>query len=103
MILIPFKINEKEFNIFCVLQADNLERIREYDPAQIQPYKLGPEWDNLKLDTVIIGFANNRDLQRVQSLIAVGQTEEALKHLSRGFQFKPEAGDHDGPYRSIKR
>jgi len=102
MILIPFQINENEYNIFCALQIDNLERIQKYDPAQIQPHKLGKEWDALKLNTVLIGFANNRDLQRVQAWVAAGQPDEALKYLSRGFEFKPEQGDHDGMYGSVK-
>lgn len=102
MILIPFQINEQEFNIFCALQQENIERIREYDPAQIEPYKLGAGWDKLKLNIVFIGYANNRDIQRIQAWIAVGQLDEALKHLSHGFQFKPEAGDHDKLYQSMK-
>lgn len=99
MQLIPFEVEKGRYNVFVVLEDANVYRIlKDYDPAQFSVLKLPPEWQARKLDTVIIGYANPQDLERVAKLIAQGDATAALAYLSRGFTFRPEAGDNDAPY-----
>jgi len=98
MIVIPFQLNDREYSVFVMLQDDNLERIRIYDPAEVQINKLGERFQKLKLKDVIIGYGTDDDQRKVLELCGAGQPREALKYLSRGFAFRPDQGDHDfGP------
>ena len=98
MQLIPFEISTGIYNVFVVLEDTNVKRIHGNDPAQFAVSKLPPEWQARRLDTVIIGYANPHDLERVRLLIAQGNAASALEYLSRGFAFKPGEGDNDSPY-----
>ena len=101
MLAIPFQINSTDYNVFVALEQDNIDRMKAYDPAQLEPLKLGMPWVGMRLNVVIIGFAMASDVEEAQRLAATGKGHEIPKLLSRGFQFKPEAGDHDGPYRRV--
>lgn len=98
MQLIPFVTEQGRYNVFVVLEDTNVERIKGHDPAQFSTAKLPPEWRARKLDTVIIGYANPHELDRVRTLIAQGNAASALEYLSRGFAFRPDKGDNDSPY-----
>jgi hypothetical protein len=104
MILIPFQINAREYNVFIALDDQSLERIGAYDPAQVQAQEMGGAFRHLKLKTVLVGYANEEDVQRVLKIIRRdGDPREALQFLSRGFEFRPDdKGDHDGPPLSLK-
>lgn len=99
MLVIPFAINATEFNVFVALQDDSLERMKSYDPAQIEPRKMGMPWAGMRLNVVLIGYATGPDVEEINRLQASGRGAEITKFLARGFNFKPEAGDYDGPYR----
>ena len=93
MIAIPFQVSETEWSIFIALQDDNLERMKQYDPASVTIAKCGEPWTHLKLRDVIIGYATPADLDHIFELQRNGHGREALQHLSRGFRFRPERGD----------
>ena len=103
MMVIPFQISERAYNVFILLEDENVQRIKKYDPAQWEPKKMGGIWSNLRLNTVLIGYANAVDAAKVLQLAQSGKTDEALKMLSRGFEFRPDLGDHDNPYESVQR
>lgn len=98
MIIIPFQVGPLEYNVFVALQDENLERMKAYDPAQLEPRKLGHPWDFMRLNVVLIGYATEADIAEIQDLAARGRGAEIPKRLSRGFKFRPEAGDYDGHY-----
>lgn len=103
MLTIPLKISESEYVLFVALQDSNIERIKRYDPAQIRPAKFGGDWRNLKLREIHITYATAEDEVEVTRLCQEGKAMEALKHLTRGFSFRPDMGDHDGQYGSALR
>lgn len=100
MKIVPFQVGPDSCNVFVILEDDNIERMKQYDPAQVALAKLPPVWQRLRVDTIIVGYANAQDLERVRSLMQTGEGASALSYLSRGFKFKPASGDHDAPYRS---
>jgi len=99
MMVIPFQTSAVSYNIFVVLQDGNLSRIRQYDPAQIEPRKMGRNWDKLKLDVVLIGYATEQEIKEIGACNDSKAVQSMLKKLSRGFAFRPDMGDHDGAYR----
>jgi hypothetical protein len=98
MQLIPFRIDAERYNVFVVLEDDNVKRIKGHDPAQFDVTKLPAEWHALKLNIVLIGYANEHELANVRRMIARGQAAAALEYLSRGFAYRPDQGDNDAPY-----
>lgn len=100
MFVIPFQVNATEYSIFVALQDDSLARMKEYDPAEVNLNKLG--FEKLKLKDVIIGYATDADFQECMKLANGGDVRILLRRLSRGFLFRPEAGDYDGPPLSLK-
>jgi hypothetical protein len=95
MLTVPFQVNKAEFSIFAVLESQNLERIKSYDPAQIHIRRLGETWQKLKLREIIISYATDAELQRLVQVTTREELLVALRHLSRGFQFLPDAGDQN--------
>ena len=100
MHIIPFQTGPASYNVFVVIEDDNLARMREYDPAQFGLDRLPPEWGARRLGMVIIGYPSPKDLAQVQFLLQAGEVGRALKFLTRGFKFDPAQGDSDEPYRS---
>lgn len=41
MLVIPFATSQTDFNVFVALEQDNIARMQAYDPAQIEPRKMG--------------------------------------------------------------
>jgi hypothetical protein len=97
MFVVPFAINEKQYSLMVVLQEDNIERIRSNDPAEVAMSKLSERWQSMKLADVIVTYATSEDEQTALKLFAEGKGHEALRFLTRGYAYRPEAGDHDGP------
>ena len=102
MMVIPFRINSTEYSVFVVFGQENLDRILQYDPAEVTLNKLGAPWDRMRLKDVLIGFATAAEEAEVMRLSGAGEGRKALQMLSRGFRYKPDTGDHDGPYLSMR-
>lgn len=102
MFCLPFQTSPTEFTVFVFLQEENIARMREYDPAEVITTRLGGEFQKLRLSEIVIGFATEEDFERVMELCQRGEPKEALRHLTRGFRYRPDQGDRDGPYLSVK-
>jgi hypothetical protein len=106
MYVIPFQLNASQYSVFIVLQEENLERIRQYDPAEVslaKVHELQPQrFEGLKLKDVLIGYGTDADVREALHLLATGAVRQGLQLLSRGFRYRPDAGDHDGPYKSLR-
>jgi hypothetical protein len=63
---------------------------------------LGGGWAGSTLKDVIIAYATAAEQQRVLELCSAGQVKDALRLISRGFRYRPDRGDYDGPYLSAK-
>jgi hypothetical protein len=102
MFVIPFRISAREYSMYIVLDDENLERIKKYDPAEVTLRSMGGEWARSTLKDVIIAYATSAEQQQVLELCATGKVKDALRLLSRGFRYRPDQGDYDGPYLSAK-
>jgi hypothetical protein len=86
-----------EFNLIVVLEDENIARLKEYDPAEIKWADLR-EYSGLKPRTIQIAYGTPEDIKRIIELVRQDKPIEAAQLISRGWKFRPEAGDHDfGP------
>lgn len=100
MQIIPFEIDHQHYNVFIVLEKDNLERIMVNDPAQFALAKLPVPWADKKLHTVLIGYCAPEDIAKLREVKeGSGNVMKLLQWLSRGFKFRPDSGDNDLPYK----
>lgn len=100
MMIVPFQISKTEYSIVVLLENDNMERIREHDPAEITIKKLPPEWTRLKLNAVLITYLGPEEKDRFLALCDDDRVQQALRFATRGWRYRPDQGDHDhGPER----
>ena len=101
MFTIPFQVSATHYRVVVILTDNNLDRMREHDPAAFLTENLGAPFRNLRLEGFAVAYADAAEqaefLRRVQSNEEVGTI---LSWLHRGFMVKPE--DHDGPALSIR-
>ena len=96
--LIPFEIGGGKFSVFVILESENLTLMSANDPAQLNMWKFPLPYSRLTLCNVIVATPTAEDTTKAIGMIRGGQPKQALEYLSRGFKFKPEAGDNDLPY-----
>ena len=101
MMLIPYAVNESQFDVFIVLEPDNVDRIVNQDPGELDLRKLGTNWAGITLRKIFIGYADAATRSQIERRFQEGDLQGALAWLSRGWQFRPEAGDNDLEYGSI--
>lgn len=92
MLLIPV-LNNGRVDLLVVLEDDNIERIKQYDPAEVKWSDL-PYWA-VRPGVIGIGYATADEVRRIHEFAEAGKPEEAIKLVSRGWKFRPERGDHD--------
>jgi hypothetical protein len=103
---IPFQVSETEYSILITLEPTNIERIQRYDPGVIQHAEIiamVPKLASLKLRDIIIGFiADDDELIKFREITDSKGLFAGLSFLNRGFEMRPDLGDHDnGPTRVI--
>lgn len=82
------------------LDDENISRIRQYDQAEVIWPQLPPEYAMRKPSTIGITFCSREEQFEISRMSNTDPDwkEKAFKLLTRGFEFKPEMGDHDfGP------
>lgn len=87
-------------DLLIVLSEESIERIRKYDPAEIIWAQLPPEYAMRKPHVIGVGFCTEAEQKEIERLSNSDPDwkEKAFAMISRGFAYKPEAGDHDfGP------
>ncbi len=104
MFVVPFRVSSTEFSIFILLQDENLERMKEYDPAEVTVDKIviGSDFHGLSVKDILLGYGTNDDLITATELIQGGEHIKALRFLSRGFKYRPNDGDA-GPIVNLTR
>jgi hypothetical protein len=104
MFVVPFRVSATEFSIFILLQDENLERMKIYDPAEVtvDQIVIGSDFHGLSVKDIILGYGTNDDLITATEMISQGKHRQALQFLSRGFKYRPEAGDA-GPIVNLTR
>jgi hypothetical protein len=98
---IPFQVRPLHYSVVVVLSDENIERIRHYDPAEIVSgditRALGEPWHWLTLRDVIVAYATTEELNTVTVLVKEGKATEALRLVTRGWQYRPHEGDGASP------
>lgn len=106
MFVIPFQVSETEYSVFVGIDDEGLSRMKEYDPAELVLSKLPLEklhLQDLKLKDVLFGYCSESDAQHVMKLMTeANSSRPGLQYLTRGWKFRPEMGDHDGPPLSMR-
>jgi len=97
MIVIPLVCGEAEMDICIVLEDENLQRIRAYDPAEVVRSAMGP-WADHAIRNVIVTYATPADMVTVNILMEQQSIGAAMQYLARGFRYRPDRGDTDQPY-----
>jgi|SRR5215831_8102015 len=94
MLLLPVETrNHKHDVLIVIIQPDNLARMREGDPAEVILKDIRQAGKNLLDPLILLCYEENSPV--LQRLIQGGDIKAISKHLQRGWQFRPEAGDHD--------
>lgn len=101
MLTLPVRISDSEMDLYVILETENLDRMRAYDPAEIVHSALGEKWKDLALRKVVLMFATAADLRTIMPPLENGDPLTALRYLSRGWRYRPESGDHDRNYDSL--
>lgn len=102
MLMIPLKTSATSFDLFVILEDENIERLKEHDPAEILPGNCGPAFNGLGLRSVQICYLSPGEVEEAVDLLRDGQINEVIKRLLKGWRFRPEHGDHDqGPQRFL--
>lgn len=98
MYAIPYQVKPDEFNLFIVIDDENIRRIKEYDPADIRLKNGLPEpWKSMKLNAIQIGYATDRELMDIVADRDKNvPIKDVLTKLSRGWKVEP--GDKGGPW-----
>jgi hypothetical protein len=100
MITIPMALeNEESYVLFIIMRQSNIDRIKAYDPAVIDLDFMPRDFKRLDLSSIQLLYASDEEMEELKS--HPEQAPEMLKRLSRGFAFRPELGDGDGPYKTI--
>ena len=96
LITIPMRQEgEDSYVLFVILSDDNINRIKSYDPAEIHLPDMGKDFNRLDLKGVNIMYASNEEIEEM-----IKNPRDVVKmilKLARGWSFRPDLGDHDGP------
>lgn len=103
MLLIPLHWPNGKFDLVVVLEEENLDRMKEADPAEIRWEQLGA-FAAYKPSVVRICYGDAATCQGICKLMERGKVMEAVELVSHNWKFRPEAGDHDfGPISLLKK
>ena len=101
MMVMPFQVNPLEYMLLVLLKDDNVDRIRQYNPAEINLEALDSLFHTLKLKEIHISYADEADDAVLHDLARAQDVRAIVKHFSRGlragFQFKKDLYNQDSP------
>jgi hypothetical protein len=87
-------------DLLIALDDENIERIRQYDYAEVVWPQLPREYSMRRPSTIGITFCTKEEQEQIAVMSNTDPEwkEKAFKLLTRGFEFKPDRGDNDfGP------
>lgn len=101
VMLLIFRVRRNgSVDVLIALDEDSIGRIRRYDQAEVIWPQLPAEYRMRRPGTIGITFATKEEQDQIARMSNTDPEwkEKAFKLLTRGFEFKPEMGDHDfGP------
>ena len=87
-------------DILIVLGPENVERIQEKDPFQVDCASMPgfPFWAGI----IQIGYVTEAEMVQCTQLARQGKLQDAIKLVTSGWRYRPELGDHDLPPEQFK-
>ena len=94
MLILPIQSHNHERDaIIIVLGQDNIDRMKQHDPAALKCYETGKTLVN-----PVIMLAYEDESPEFSRVVQCGNIGSILEFLQRGKSFQPDRGDHDrGP------
>jgi hypothetical protein len=94
MLALPIETpGHKHDMLILILDGDNIARMRAADPAELALRDCGKHLVN---PTVLLCL--EEDQRALTPLLHAGDLQAIIRYLKRGWQFRPDRGDHDrGP------
>lgn len=99
---IPIRISDTDYQIFYILGEQNISRIKAKDPSELVIENLGPPWNSMRLSQIILMYATEQEIAKLDQCRSFSDIQAMLKELSSGWKYCPELGDYDGQYKRIK-
>lgn len=101
ILTIPMKRDEDDdsYSLFVILTANNIERITRYDPAEININGFPRDFRRLDLKAINIMYATQDEINEM--VANPDKVPDLINKLARGWEYRPDLGDHDGPYLSL--
>jgi len=101
MIIVPIQSKDHRRDLLVViLGPDNLERMRRGDPAEVKLADIRKAGKELRDPAIEICYEEPDS--PVFRLLQAGDLAGALQYLGRGWEFRPDRGDHDRGPESLK-
>jgi hypothetical protein len=100
VIILPRIRRNGRVDLLIALGEDSIERLRVYDPAEIMWSQLPSEYSTRRPETIGITYITATEQAEIErmSVSDPDWKEKAYKLLTRGFEYRPDTGDHDfGP------
>lgn len=97
MTIIPMQSSDTTYQLFAVLEDENLARIREHDAAQLRLHQFAGIWRTLTLTDVWICYISPAEQPEFRRLIQNRDFPAIAKLLMAGWKYRPELGDTDHP------
>ena len=98
MIMIPIESKDHEHDaLIIVLDKDNLSRMQQADPPEIELRRCGKTLIN---PAICVCYQDpSPEWNRI---VQGGNLAGMIEYLQRGWKFRPEQGDHDRGPESVK-
>jgi len=99
MLVIPLMSKDHKYDaLILVLGPDNLDRMKQADPAEVVMRQINQ--GDFRLVDPVIYLCYEEPSPELERLVRGRDPIAILDFLQRGWQYRPEAGDHDrGPER----
>jgi hypothetical protein len=99
MQIIPIETEDHAADMLVVvLDSANLERMKKADPAEVKMKEIPKNLVN-----PIITICYEHGSPEFKRLVQAGDLKALLKFLARGWEFRPDKGDHEGGPESLSR
>ena len=85
-------------DVLVILGPDSVERILHQDPFELSVYKF--PWRN-QIKTVQVTAVNEEEMEKIEQLLKDDNLKEAINIAVRGWQYRPDMGDHDEGFKPL--
>ena len=94
MLLLPIPTETRRLKLLVVLEHDEIDRMKRYDPAQVMWDDLGL-YRNIPVESVTISYLKPEHAKDFYEWARTGQIKRCVDLIMSGFEFRPDLGDND--------